>query len=285
MRFAINSSDANDVYSFFMPIVSRAWKSIGYQPVSLLHGDEAAWSSNPKDRYVLGKIRDESKTFFIDPVPDFKVATVTQVSRLAAASISEFNPEDYLLTSDADMIPLSREYFNQQDTSLPFHIFSADAYGDITQGHRPYKFPICYLGGEAKVWRRIMCIDSDFNAEVAKIVKCSGNAWDHDENYFHARLIQSHLVDGDYIPWKGGYRRGECHCMIRTWPGGHADRRIDRDGIFFDGRKDLIDCHYLRPGYSNRNLLLNILETYFPSDIEFFKTYVDEFMSLKERHG
>lgn len=286
MRYiSINSSDPNDTYSFFIPIVARAWKRLGYSPVSLLLGKEQLWTSNPKDAFCLQKTKEESQVFFVSGVDGYRNATVMQVCRVVASAIQSFHEDDYLLTSDVDMIPLSGSYFKSQDIQKRFHIFSADAYADITKGLFPPKFPMCYLGARAGLWRDIMGIRTDFDSEVAKVVRCSGGEWGHDEMYCSARIMNHPVFKGDLRREHGGYSKGECQLMIRTWPFGHADRRADRDGWCFDGRRDLIDAHCFRPGYKDPQALLALLRVYFQDDMGFFQAYIDEYVKLKRAYG
>lgn len=287
-RYIVNSSDPNDFYSFFLPIVSLIWKRyIGYEPISLLYGTESEWRSNPKTSYVLDVTKDFSRLEFVKPVEGYKVSTVMQVSRLFAAALPSVKDDDYLLTSDVDLIPLNaKAYFNAQDLAKRIHLFGADAYADITKGLMPPKYPMCHLGARAVDWRDVLGMkERDIDREIAAGLEGRADSWDNDEMYFASRLMRHRFYEGTVEKEGAHYRKGECHLLIRTWPFSRALRRIDRDAWHFSGERDMIDCHAVRPGYRGLDLLLPVLKAYFPSEEGFFRCYVQRFMELKKRNG
>lgn len=286
-RFVANSTDKNDFYSFFMPIVCHVWKRyIGYDPIAILQGPESSWLDTPKNEYVLQMVRQCAHTCFVEDVPGFRVSTVMQLSRMFASLLPCMEGEDYLLTSDVDMVPLSPSYFHGQDLEYRFNLFGADAYADISKGAHPPKYPMCYIGATAASWRSVLGTKSaDVQGEVASALRGRLDCWDNDEMYFAGKL-QSH-------PWYAGefeqitgerFEKGACECIPRRW-NPRASKRIDREVWFFNGETDMIDCHAYRPGYDSWELLLRILETYFSGSRDFFRCYVAQFLELKKAHG
>lgn len=285
MKYVVNATDLNDVYSFFMPIISILWRRMQYEPISLLYGNESDWSS-PKDAFLLKTIKNYSKVFFIAPVPGYKSSSVMQVSRLFPATLPQINDNDYILTSDADMLPLSQAYFNQQNLDFKFNLFTADAYADITKNLQPPKFPMCYLGATAKNWKEVIGIKSnDINLEIRNSFIGRLDTWSNDEEYFASKIMNHRIYNSGPI-FKGDYTyfKGECQLMIRggfNAPGCKASKRLDRDTWYFKGEKDLIDCHSLRPGYKWIKALTDLLNVYFPQDMNIINSYINEFMRLK----
>ena len=68
--------------------------------------------------------------------PGSKIDGVPARTPVAAAVAQD---DDYLLTSDVDMIPLDRRWFNGQDTSRPFHVLGTNANAPRT--HLQYVLP------------------------------------------------------------------------------------------------------------------------------------------------
>src|SRR5690606_5744916 len=84
-----------------------------------------------------------------------KDATVSQVVRLYAAAMN-VSEDDYIITSDADMFPLSRDHFNQQGMEGDdVHLFYANAYAHMKDS---VMYPLCYVGASVRTWRDIMQI-------------------------------------------------------------------------------------------------------------------------------
>jgi hypothetical protein len=284
MRYVVNSSDLNDVYSFFMPIMSILWKRLQYEPISLLYGDESVWSS-PKDKFILDSIRKYSKVSFVAPAPGYKSSTVMQVSRLFPASLSYMTDSDYVLTGDADMFPLSATYFNQQDLSCKFNIFSADAYADIAKGLQPPKFPMCYLGATVGNWKDVMGIKTnDISLEVQQSLVGRADTWYNDEEYFTSKIMNHKIYEGHIIKKGNSYYKGDCQLMVRGGfadPGSRAYKRLDREAWYFRGETDLIDSHSLRPGYKWIKAITDLLKVYYPADMPAINSYINEFMRFK----
>jgi hypothetical protein len=248
-----------------MPIVSMLWKRLGYEPIAVLLGDEQKWNSHQANKFVLQETRKHARVQFIHGIPGYKDSTIVQTCRVIASAIPWLTDDDYILTSDVDMLPLSKKFFEKQDWNKDFHIFSADAYADITKGLKPPKFPICYLGAKVGLWRSVMKINSlDFQQELQASFKGRMDSWDNDEMYVSHKILT--CVD---------YPR-KFQLMVRTWPSSRADRRIDRDAWQF--QPNAIDCHCLRPGFKHIPQISQVLSHFFPSDMLYFNTYINEFV-------
>ena len=266
---AVNSTDLNPIYAYFMPIVSRIWsRYMGYCPGSLLYGSEEMWRGTKINSFLLDEIKVTSQVHFVKPVPGYRSSTVMQVSRALVGALPTMQPDDYMIISDVDMIPLSRSYFRQQDSTKKFHIFSADAYTDITKGWEPLKFPMCYLGAPSQYWREIFGITTwDISFETARSLEGRADVWDNDESYVCGKIKTSR------------YYKNEMHLMVRTWPCSRAFKRLDRESWHFNGQTDLIDAHFFRPGYVHLNELLEVFRVYFKNDVEWLQQYTNHFRS------
>jgi len=261
MLYVINSTDNNLFYSYFIPIVSQMWKSLGYYPVTLVLGDESEWTTNTKTGFVLEQIRKTSAVVPIKRIAGFKDSTIVQISRIYA-SAHEFAADDYILTSDADMLPLDKSWFHQQDPSKQFHIFGADAYGRR-------RFPICYLGATAGIWRRIMKIQpTGISAAMRISLNPTRDDWNYDESLITERLLGNQLYPN------------HCQFIDRGWPDGMATRRLDRAAWNWQGQHDLVDCHSLRPGYLHCDALKTICKAYFPEHLQAVTDYIAAFSAL-----
>lgn len=261
MQYVINSTDNNLFYAYFIPIVSQMWKSLGYYPVTLVLGQEPEWAINTKTSFVLEHIRKHSAVVPIRRVVGIKDSTVVQISRIFA-SAHEFVDDDYLLTSDADMLPLDKNWFHQQNPSKQFHIFGADAYGRR-------RFPICYLGATAGIWRKLMKTQPiGIDATLRAALNPARDDWNYDESLITEKLLGSYLYPA------------HCQFIDRGWPEGRATRRLDRAAWNWQGQRDLVDCHSLRPGYLHCDALRTICEAYFPEHVQSIADYMVAFNSL-----
>lgn len=266
MNYVVNSADMNPTYVFFIPIVNAIWRRhIGYEPITILvrSGDIPDWLMS----YVE---RDTSVMVHLDEVPGFRISSVAQTSRVTIASDSRFHDDDYILTSDADMIPLSHRFFNSQCGTKCIHLLNADAYADISKGYDPPKYPICYIGAVVRAWREFMTLTShDNQAEITKALTGRVDHWGNDEEYVSGKLMGSRFYKQDcQLLYRGGF--AECS---------RAKDRIDRDCWWFDGSKNFIDCHCKRPGHHHIELLSKVLRVFFPEEMPYFEQYFAEYVA------
>jgi hypothetical protein len=259
MKYVINATNPHLHYSYFIPIISLMWKAIGYTPITLLFGSN--WVANPKTNYVLENIKKQSTVVWpLLYVPGFKESTSVQISRLFATACADFMPGDYVLTSDAVMIPLSKTWFHSYDIGKKFHIFGADAYNRN-------RFPICYLGATVADWRQVMDIHAiGINNAMQKYLDRNRDNWNYDEILFTEKIRK-------WLP--------QCHFIDRGWVNGIAVRRLDRINWNWQNQPNLIDCHSIRPGYTHWAELGCLFKAYCSdSDYDYIRNYTEIFNKI-----
>ena len=258
-KFVVNATNTNLYYSYFIPIVSILWKQMGYFPVSLVLGNEAEWNASAKTKFVYENIRKQSTIVPIQRVNGFKDSTIVQISRIYASAF-EFANDDYIITSDADMIPLSKSWFNQQDPNKQLHIWGADAYARK-------RFPICYLGANAAVWRAVMGIRAhNIHDAMASSLDIRRDNWDYDELLVTEKIQRSSVL---------------CQYIDRGWPSGIAMGRLDRINWNWQNQTNLIDAHSPRSGYASWAYLGCVFKMYCKEeDFNYIKEYTDTFNKI-----
>jgi len=280
-QFSVNhkkvvlACDTNIDYFFFLPLISLAWQElIGYCPIILIIGSKESWLNEKLNRFVL----DESRRFgaeiyFIDCMEGHRNSTFAQISRLYA-SLLGYSEDTYLLTSDVDLLPLSRRFFNQQDFSKQVHLF----YGNV---YDKKKFPLGYIGADVSTWKQVMRpVTSDMLKAISwqldnGLGKGSEHwtAWNYDEFLFGVRIFE----------WDSKLLR----CQIIERQGAPPIDRIDRSNWHFDGHLEgKVDAHLLRPGYTQENWsrIGNVLRCFLPENwYTWVENYHKKFMEILER--
>ncbi len=271
----IFSSDRTATYFFCLPLTSIIWKKyIGFDPVCFLAGSEGEWLSDPLTQFVLDKTKESgAEIHFLGHVDQIGDGTLCQVSR-AYGGCLEVEDDEYILTSDADMWPLNRQWFRQGANDKLLHLFYANAYG-----HE--KYPMCYVGAAAKQWRDIMSVQrgDSLNGKLSEQLKTDLNSnskffecWNYDE-----------LLLGKKIKSWHNYPDG-CH-MIERGPtnDGPPVGRIDRYNWSFTSLTDVhIDAHLLRMVWQNENWsrTVGLLECLLDkTDFDWAISYRDKFTS------
>ena len=143
----ILSSNENQNYLDFWPLVSEAWERLGVKPILIYTGEKKI---NLPAEVIHFFIKD------IDPV------FVAQNIRILAPSLFE---NDNSITADIDDLPLSKKYFVENVSSVPDHMFVVYRWGFITET----MIPICWTLARGKTWSEIFDINSE-NDIVKKLV-------------------------------------------------------------------------------------------------------------------
>jgi hypothetical protein len=215
MRYVILSSDDNEKYTVYKNLVDLMWRTFGWEP---------KW---------------------IEPFnfPGFTSATRAQVTRLYAAC--ECKATDYLMTSDADMLPLSDYWYPAKDDKMT-------CWGrDLTD----YHYPICYIGASAEKWVEVMKIDP------FKFVPLNAL---QDMNDPKMRRTTPWCLDQDIVTNK--ILKHGIHNIISVERGidkrtGYPVGRVDRSNWRLD-HTQFIDAHLPHDITTNRKSFNNVQELY-----------------------
>ncbi|EKX35487.1 hypothetical protein GUITHDRAFT_118301 [Guillardia theta CCMP2712] len=127
-RWAVMSADSNSEYAFILPLAALVWdKLMRFQPLVLLIGK--SWEQplpESRQEVVLDMLR--KMKFRVEVVPSsssINTAAIAQVGRLYACLVEGIKDDDYLLTSDADLIPVSALHFDsERDWNKKLHLYN-----------------------------------------------------------------------------------------------------------------------------------------------------------------
>lgn len=224
--------DGHHNYVGGLPLTCKVWNELNNsRALVIMAGDKEELIR--KNKYQIDWMRDAGARIFFTPIAaGYRPATTAQVGRLFAHLIPWIDGNrDYLLTSDADMWPLSADWFARNKAPDKLSLWYANAYAGK-------QYPLCYAGAFASIWKDIMGGDKFAQALASSLVgipdKESMSEWCFDEVYFSAQVkkwngfpVRAHLVD----------RRG-----------GPPIDRIDRSRwpVAID-IKGMVDAHLVRP--------------------------------------
>lgn len=278
-RTAIGCTVGHD-YSFFLPIVAYAWRDrIGYEPSFFLVGTREEWEAHkyahrPLSALMQGGFHVE----FVDHIEGVEDATISQCVRQHAAA-HDFPADDLLICSDADLIPIRREFYYTHDADrFQVGLYYSNGYqGEVNH------FPSCHMSMRVRDWREVMGLDvglaeamkrnfaeyglaEAMAAKRADPAKAWGRPWFADELIASKKIVES----------------GKSLQMIEREGHPPCDR-LDR--AYWPEKYDaasLTDCHSLRPGWSDPKWprLRPLLEQILPERMGFFDAYRAHFREL-----
>lgn len=266
-RRALLASDLNPMYSFFMPITTALWRYLGFTATHILVGSPEEWAN----RVELGWTRRlGGEVYFERPQTPNYTANRAQFARLFAYrrtyNCKPWGDGVYLLTSDADMLPLSKVFFHEC-TYYPERLFLyyGNAYTPAAQ------YPICYIGGTVATWRELLDgVDPNVLVEEAQKEPEPIKVWCYDETWLGKRIQR----------WKGFADRAS----ILPRKGCPPHDRIDRCKWPEKIPGDMVDCHSVRPGHTAENWpkIEAVLNCYARDVVPLLNQYVAEW---RAKHG
>lgn len=230
--YAVVSSDDNPMYLEFWESVKNLWFNlIGIKPILIkISNHDAVYEHNDCIIHNIKKVEGINTGF---------------QAQIARMYITKFYPDKVCITSDIDMLPLSKKYFVDDIQNLnsdKLVIFSSDAYPGID------RYPICYNAGTGTIFNNVMQFEDTFS-EYCKKLHSFNLGWDTDELYFGKKV--------------NDFKNQDCIVKLnRNWTHGIAKNRIDRVHWFYNTEslknQEYIDSHSLRP-YSKYNHEINFV--------------------------
>jgi hypothetical protein len=237
----IMSCDDNPYYFDFWEPVSYVWKEkMGLMPVLVHFGEKTP--SNTHGAVIKMPID-----------PDIPVHTHCQLSRIWVPKLFE---NQFCMTSDIDMIPLSRKYWNplgSMTDEQEFDWLHLNSSGDY--------YPICYNIAKSETYKDVLELDDNFNDFMKKVVDETSNRGTHDIGF---GKFENWFIDEEYLSNKLTSKKDKIKILQADRPGGHPNgSRIDRDrwGYHLQSLKDgnYIDCHSIRPFSEHREEIMKIV--------------------------
>lgn len=225
--YVIISSDDNNLYYDFYPIVSKQWNKFGYK-VFFAHITDTDSEIEETEFGLYKKFKS---------IDNINSGFQSQVVRLFIPTLLK---DKNFLISDIDMLPLNKDYFESKSKLVledKILIYSGQPYND-----RPY-YPMCYILGNGELLKKELKIESNYKDFITKMTNYSNLDWNTDEKYFYQTTILSKnlvvLRDRDF------------------------NRRIDRSNWIYDINKlkncDYIDSHMIRPYKSHEDQIKKII--------------------------
>jgi hypothetical protein len=234
IKYAIMGSNMNPIYYDFWPIISKTWKEVfDITPVLGLICDED--SDFIQDKYGLIK-----KFKSIEGIDD---GLQSQIVRFYLPSILD----DISITSDIDMVPLSKKYFI--DNIKPFdenkfYVMTSDN----PECLRNHEYQMCYNIAKPQLFKDVLKIEDSWVDFVNKL-KNLGFGWTTDQRYLYDMV--------------NAYANKENIVLLNRGFSGFAHNRIDRAIWHYDVNAvkngDYIDSHLLRPYQEHKAEIDNLI--------------------------
>lgn len=220
--YVIVSTDNNPLYSDFWEVIKPVWyNKINIKPLLVNISDN--------DSVI------EQNDCIIHNIKSIDGIDSGFQSQIARMYITKFYTDKVCLTSDIDMIPISKKYF--KDTVKEYDnsdivIYSSDSYKKNT-----IRYPICYNASLGSTFCDILNLNEYSFEEYCKMLLDRNQGWGTDELYF-GECVNNYKGTNKIVKLNRGWDL-------------FANKRIDRSNWGYDLKKlhegFYIDSHSLRP--------------------------------------
>ncbi len=233
IKYAIMGSDMNPLYYDFWPIISKVWKEVfDITPVLGLICDED--SELIQDQYGLIK-----KFKRINGIDD---GLQSQIVRFYLPPTLD----GVCITSDIDMMPLSKKYFIDNIENFDknkFYVMTSDN----PECLKNKEYQMCYNIAKPEIFKEVLKIDDSWFDFVNKL-KNLGLGWTTDQRYLYNMI--------------NDYEKKENIVLMKRGFSGLAHNRIDRAIWKYNPKSvingDYIDSHLVRPYIEYKNEIDNL---------------------------
>ena len=234
---AIHSSDSNPYYLDFWPIVSKIWKvKFGVTPL-LVYIDEN------HDIPI-----DETYGIVVKMKPVEGVPLYIQCCWVRFWIPSQY-PDKICMTSDIDMLPISKRYFVQRIEKIP-----DTGYVHLNAGSTTYgRLPVCYHIAKGSRFKEVLELPDTFEESAHQVNDFPFEEYGHS---IPGKTFMKWGIDEEFSTKK--VRKYHDYSIFHFFPRDSIhDNRIDRDDWQYqpsDIHRDLyVDSHCIRPYSDPKN--------------------------------
>ncbi|CAF0842042.1 unnamed protein product [Adineta steineri] len=177
--FACSISAPVAAYCFYTPIITFAWRRLGYQAIVIFVGDFKALNGTQPDHIRLAaewitRFDGIVHYFQCDEAYAIKISQTIRVF-IGFLPLPFINDDDFLLTTDSDLLPLRREQYMLRTDYPDGFIVNRWCCGTFKMRNKTYHmFPMGHLHIKRKVWRA-MVLESTVHQELVNMTSKQGN--------------------------------------------------------------------------------------------------------------
>lgn len=199
VKYALLSSNIDDTnnlfYIFYLPFTAQAWRTVGYEPVVLLVTSQ----KNNLTRYALKTIEYLNllnvKLVYIDCDPDYQVIT-SMVGRLFVGVLDEeiVKEQDFVITSDADLIPLQKSYYEANINNTEIKVWNAFCCGNFDfKGKSIAMYPIGHIGMRKYQWKEMMQLNDSTKLTTKSVIEVI-------KRFFDDSVVKKIAISAEEMP-------------------------------------------------------------------------------------
>jgi len=258
---AVVSCDDTSFYQHYWPVVKKCWQRIGIIPIRVMVR---------KDWFKPHIIREDNSILVFLPCGNkYSTSTYAQFARLWYLASEYPDENDVIITSDMDMLPVSKNKLITQFKHIPNNEYVYfDNVDYFYPGNSPKRLSMCYNISTAKTYNKLFSntlhhnrFVDDVNDIVDFEISKDPDVWRADEHYLTRMALNNDIVIIQRKIGKNGYR---------------PDRLEGRDRFQYDNKElnippyidrlksdEIIDIHCKRPYDDNIDHIKSLVNIIF----------------------
>lgn len=245
-RVIVGCSSIRD-YQFLAPLTGLVWRHVvGFEPVFFLTG---SWHTEKRSQIARQALGDHDfAVVATNPSKKYPEGTMAQNVRQHAPMMAMFDDDEWLMSSDVDLWPVTRYWYWQHQPVTPTPD-TKRAYIYYSNGDHYQTYPTCHVAMKRIDWLRVYGLTEGIGLEAAieasldKWIPENRGRWPDDPNFAVWMSDQAMMTDKLKVQ---DWHPDDCELIERK---GHPPLdRIDRGAWPKDVRiQGKIDAHLLRP--------------------------------------
>lgn len=225
-------------YLVYLPVVIKSWNMIGFKSIVII----TYYNLNKEIIYIKNILKKlGSDVILINFNYSVSLHYASKLIRIFGFEISnKVKNCDYLLLSDADMIPISKSFFyDLNNNKLTIKSFDRNGYGF---GNNKGRWAMCYFIANKFIWKRILKIDRNKKNIVDIVSHTISSEIKKGKKYFEDFAFIDEVYMRDRIKeWK--YYNSNVVFHPRNYHNTRIDRIVWPKNIFTVKRNNIIDIH------------------------------------------
>ncbi|RNA32007.1 hypothetical protein BpHYR1_053322 [Brachionus plicatilis] len=162
-------------YFFYLPFAAQAWKRLGFQPIVLLVSTEQGDLNNFNNQNgpalkTIKYLKKLGATVKLIKSQKYYGLMTSMICRLFVGALDFLDEEDYVVTSDSDLMPIRSQYYEIKDMEA-ITAWNSECCGNFMHKNRSYKmYPMGHIGMKKKHWKGVMNLTSDAEIQTKTII-------------------------------------------------------------------------------------------------------------------
>lgn len=167
---SVNLIIKNSYYFFNLPMISVAWRRIGFEPVVLIIYSNLNQANKLANKTIEYLNSFNVRLVYVKAPPGYET-TISMLSRLYVGLLPNVAENDFLITTDSDLYPIRKSYYDYMDENA-LKVWNAYCCEKFIYENEYYEmYPISHIGMKKWQWREVMNLNERDELDGETIIK------------------------------------------------------------------------------------------------------------------